>query len=299
MAAVARFSGFVWKLVAYSQGGERLLADVPVDRVGDGGRRSAGGGCRLPNRQGRRSTIRSCLEHEGGVACPVNQLLYMTLRPRRTMRRGVALCSGVLAFVLLTAEASSCGSTPSATSSSAASTTPGSFPPVSSAPKATFVTFGGGSQIVGTDIRAGTYRTRHNSSGCYMARLKGFSGELSDIIANDNSDGPVVVTILKTDKGFDSSNCDTWTSDLSQITVANKATFGGGDFIVPTDILAGTYRSPAPASGNCYWARLRGFSHQLKDIIANGNTDKSAIVTVSARDKGFESSGCGTWTKIK
>src|SRR5487761_848339 len=134
MAAVARFSGFVWKLVAYSQGGERLLADVPVDRVGDGGRRSAGGGCRLPNRQGRRSTIRSCLEHEGGVACPVNQLLYMTLRPRRTMRRGVALCSGVLAFVLLTAEASSCGSTPSATSSSAASTTPGSSPTVSSAP---------------------------------------------------------------------------------------------------------------------------------------------------------------------
>jgi len=218
------------------------------------------------------------------------------------MRRGVAVCAGVLAFLLLTAEASSCGSTPSATSAtspSAASTAPGSSPPVSSPPKATFLTFGDGSQIVGTDIRAGTYRTRHNSSGCYMARLKGFSGELGDIIANENSDGPVVVTILKTDKGFDSSNCDTWTSDLSQITVASKSTFGGGDFIVRTDILAGTYRSPAAASGNCYWARLRGFSHDLKDIIANGNTDKGAVVTVSARDKGFESSGCSTWTKIK
>jgi hypothetical protein len=213
------------------------------------------------------------------------------------MRRGVAICSGVLAFLLLTAEASSCGSTPSASSPSSAAGTPGSSPLASSPPKATFVTFGNGNLIVGTDVRAGTYRTRHNSTGCYIARLKGFSGELKDIIANENSDGPVIVTILKTDKGFESNNCDTWTSDLSQITATSKATFGGGDFIIGTDILVGTYRSPA--SDNCYWARLRGFSHTLQDIVANGNSQNGVVVTVSARDKGFESAGCGTWTKIK
>lgn len=214
------------------------------------------------------------------------------------MRRGVAVLAGVLAFLMLTAEASNCGSTPSGSSPSAS---PGASPGATSAPqatpKATFITFGDGTKIVGTDMPAGTYRTRHNSSGCYMARLKGFGGQLSDIIANENSEGPVVVTILKTDKGFQSSNCDTWTSDLSQITVAARNTFGGGDFIVRTDILPGRYRSAA-SSGNCYWARLRGFSHQLKDIIANDNTEAGAVVSIAATDKGFESSGCETWNKI-
>jgi hypothetical protein len=216
------------------------------------------------------------------------------------MRRAVVIGSGILAFILLTAEASSCGGTPSASTSG---TSPGATPAASAAPKASappvaaFATFGAGSEVIGTDIKAGTYRTRRNSGGCYFARLKDFSGNLSAIIANDNTDGPVVVTILKTDKGFESNSCDTWTSDLSQITVAAKNTFGGGDFIVRTDILAGTYRSPA--SSNCYWARLRGFSHQLKDIIANNNTENGAVVSIASTDKGFESSGCGTWTKIK
>jgi len=125
--------------------------------------------------------------------------------------------------------------------------------------------------------------------------LKGFSGALGDIIANENMDGPAVVTILATDKGFESSNCDTWSSDLSRIT-ASKTSFGGGDFIVGTDLLPGTYRNIA--SAGCYWARLSGFGHTLSNIRANDDTDARAIVTIAASDKGFESSSCGTWTKI-
>jgi hypothetical protein len=161
-------------------------------------------------------------------------------------------------------------------------------------PKSQFVTFGEGTWVVGKDIRAGTYRTRHDSSGCYFARLKGFSGGLDDIIANENMDGPAVVTILATDKGFESSNCDTWSSDLSRIT-ASKTSFGDGEFIVGTDLLPGTYRNTA--STGCYWARLNGFGHTLGNIRANDNTDARAIVTIAASDKGFESSNCGTWNK--
>jgi len=157
------------------------------------------------------------------------------------------------------------------------------------------VTFGEGTKIVGTDVRAGTYRTRHDREGCYFARLKGFSGGLDDIIANENSDGPVVVTIAKTDKGFDSTRCDTWTSDLSQITTS-KTSFGQGDFIVGTDFTPGTYRS-APSEG-CYWARLKGFGHTLNEIAANGNTNSGAVVTIKSTDKGFESARCETWKKI-
>ncbi len=156
--------------------------------------------------------------------------------------------------------------------------------------------FGDGNHIVGTDIQPGTYRTRVASSGCYYSRLSGFGGSLSEIIANENTDAPAVVTIAATDKGFKSSRCGIWTQDLSAITT-DQTTFGDGIFIIGTDISPGTYRSSG--SEGCYYSRLRGFSGALGDIIANENTDSSAVVTIAATDKGFKSSRCGTWTKIK
>ena len=71
--------------------------------------------------------------------------------------------------------------------------------------------FGDGVYQVGTDIQPGTYRTREGSSGCYYARLGGFSGELNDILANANTDAPAIVTIKPTDAGFETRGCGTWT----------------------------------------------------------------------------------------
>ena len=71
--------------------------------------------------------------------------------------------------------------------------------------------FEDGTYTVGKDIQAGTYRTRVGSSGCYYARLSGFSGELNEIIENENTDNPAIVTIASTDKGFKSNRCGTWT----------------------------------------------------------------------------------------
>jgi hypothetical protein len=130
----------------------------------------------------------------------------------------------------------------------------------------------------------------------YYARLSGFSGSLGEILANENTYYPAIVTIAPTDKGFKSSGCGTWTQDLSAIT-SDKTTFGDGMFIVGTDITPGTYRSSG--AGTCYYARLSGFSGSLGSISANENTESSAIVTITTTDKGFKSSGCGTWTKIK
>jgi hypothetical protein len=149
--------------------------------------------------------------------------------------------------------------------------------------------------VVGKDIQAGTYRTRHDSSGCYFARLKGFGGTLDEIIANEDTNARAVVTIQAADKGFDSRNCDQWSSDLSAITTS-KTSFGDGDFIVGTDMIPGTYRNVATTG--CYYARLSGFGHTLNEIIANDNADGQAVVTIAASDAGFESSRCGTWTKI-
>ena len=209
-------------------------------------------------------------------------------------RNGLIGCGGLIALIVIVSVAAS-GSHGSSTSSSTSPTSNPASSASSAPPKSKFVTFGSGTLVVGKDIQAGTYRTRHDSSGCYFARLKGFSGALGDILANDNTDARVVITILPTDAGFQSSNCDTWSSDLSAITTS-QTSFRNGDFIVGTDMVPGTYRNTA--SSGCYFARLSGFDHTLDNIIANDNTDAQAVVTIAASDKGFESSNCGTWTKM-
>jgi hypothetical protein len=211
-------------------------------------------------------------------------------------RKGHALrnvsigCFGLIGLVILIAIIANAG--PQNTLAPSSSTSDESSP--SAQPSSKFVNFGNGTWVVGKDIQAGTYRTRQGSPGCYFARLKGFSGTLDDILANENMDTPAVITILPTDKGFQSSRCDRWTADLSAVT-ATTTSFPDGDFIVGTDMVPGTYRNTG--STGCYWARLKGFGHTLDDIIANDNTDAQAVVTIAASDKGFESSRCGIWTK--
>lgn len=188
--------------------------------------------------------------------------------------------------------ASSSSSTPT-TQSSSSTQSPSTHP--TSAPQPQFATFGDGTFIVGKDIQPGTYRTRTSSPNCYYARLKGFSGAVEDIIANDNTDDPAIVTISASDKGFESTNCGTWTKDLSAITTS-KTSFSDGAYFVGTDITPGTYKSSGHA--NCYYARLSGFGGSTGDILANNNTDTPAVVTIASGDKGFLSKSCGTWTKI-
>lgn len=74
-----------------------------------------------------------------------------------------------------------------------------------------------------------------------------------------------------------------------------------GTLLVPSEVKPGTYRATVPAdSYNCYWARLKGTSHEIEYIIGNGNAAPGAKVTVTikATDKAFHSSGCGAWAKV-
>ena len=154
--------------------------------------------------------------------------------------------------------------------------------------------FGDGTYRVGKEVRPGTWRSR-GGDGCYWARLKNFSGSLSAILANKNASGPTVVTILPTDKGFETSRCADWTNRLTRIT-KSKTRFGEGTYIVGLDIAPGTYRSRG--GDGCYWARLRNFTGTLSGIIANDNVSGSAVVTISRSDKGFTSSRCATWSRF-
>jgi uncharacterized protein YlxW (UPF0749 family) len=66
---------------------------------------------------------------------------------------------------------------------------------------------GEGTYVVGSDIKPGTWRASA-SPGCYWARLR--SLDTSDIIDNDNADGPVVIQVLPSDKALQVSGCSSF-----------------------------------------------------------------------------------------
>jgi hypothetical protein len=181
-------------------------------------------------------------------------------------------------------------STPTKTKSPATST-----PAESPAPSGN--TFGSGTFVVPDEIKPGTYRALNAGDGCYWERLKNFSGSFNAIIANGNGiGGPIVVTVEKTDGGFNSDGCGDWSDDLKTPSTQSRTAFGDGMFIVGTDIVPGTYR--VDAKNGCYWERMRNFTGEFNGIIANDNTKGSTIVDIKSTDAGFQSQRCGNWSKV-
>lgn len=167
-------------------------------------------------------------------------------------------------------------------------------------PAAASITFGSGDFIVGEDVKPGTYRTREPADLCYWERLKGWDGTLDDIIANETGSGYFVATIGKNDVGFSTTGCGEWSSDLSAVADPNGPIDEDGTFIVGKDIKPGTWRSDGGDGFGCYAARLSGFGGTLKDTITNDiSTDGGLVMTIKKSDKGFQTSGCGTWKKVK
>jgi hypothetical protein len=187
--------------------------------------------------------------------------------------------------------------TPPTEASDGPPSAPPTDPSPTLAPTPASVTFGDGTLEVGGDVEPGTYRLREPAGLCYWARLKGFGGTLDEIIANDNViDAYSVVTIGRSDAGFESRGCGEWSANLSAVTTDTGAIEVDGTYIVGTDVSAGTWRSTGGEL--CYWARLKGFGGTLDEIIANDNVlGGSTVVTIGSADKGFVTRGCGTWTR--
>lgn len=156
---------------------------------------------------------------------------------------------------------------------------------------------GDGAWVVPQDMEPGLYRAADPGGNCYWERVKNFGGGLNSIIANGLSiGGPIVIEIKRTDAGFQSDGCGTWTTNMSRVS-ASRTSMGDGIWVVKTDIAPGTYRSTV-RGGNCYWARLRSFDGGLNSIAANGLPPRGgAVVQISSSDVGFETHGCGTWKR--
>jgi hypothetical protein len=156
--------------------------------------------------------------------------------------------------------------------------------------------FGGGTRLVGSEVRPGRYRSV-NASGasCYWERLRNTTGS-NDIIANSIGGGPRLVEIVATDVAIRTSGCATFTEVVGPATTSPTASFGNGVYLVGVDIGPGTWRADTPST-SCYWERLRNVTGR-DDIIANFFGSTPAIMTILATDVAVGVSGCGTWTRV-
>ncbi|MFI6319002.1 hypothetical protein ACIBG8_15840 [Nonomuraea sp. NPDC050556] len=72
---------------------------------------------------------------------------------------------------------------------------------------------GNGTLVVGRDIQPGTYKTAGPLAGqtmCYWARLKDTSLDLANVLDSGMPKGPATVTIVPTDKAFQTGGCADW-----------------------------------------------------------------------------------------
>ncbi len=159
-----------------------------------------------------------------------------------------------------------------------------------------FKKFGSGSWLVTGEVKPGFYRNSSSSSGCYWARLSGFSGDLDDIMSNEFTYDKDIVEITGDEAGIESSSCGTWSNDMSSIK-SPGAPMGDGAFLVNNEVEPGLWRNTNSSDG-CYWERTTGFTNDFGEILANGFSYSIQTVQIFSSDFGFTSSGCGTWNRI-
>jgi hypothetical protein len=150
-----------------------------------------------------------------------------------------------------------------------------------------------GTYAVGSDIKAGTYISS-GGDWCYWERRSDAGDSLDGILANDLGYGQRIVTIAASDAYFTTKDCGKWTLLYG----TPKSSAADGVHAVGVQLKPGLYTAPGSWDG-CYWARLSGFSGLLGDIEENDFTwGDQPYVRIYSFDVGFESSGCGTWTRV-
>ena len=171
---------------------------------------------------------------------------------------------------------------------------------------------GNGTWLVGEDVQPGTYKS-DGARACYWARLSGLSGELDDILANQNVRGQAVVTISATDRAFETDGCGSWArvsartatppSVESETHVERGAPAlkggipGDGVWLVGDEIAAGTYKSDG-GGDYCSWTRLSGLTGTQSEVIEHEFVGGRAAITIPDSDVAFETSDCGSWSRL-
>lgn len=186
--------------------------------------------------------------------------------------------------------------TTEATTTTAATTT--APPPTTT----TLPPFTDGTRPVGTgagQVQPGRYvAPTGTGSTCTWQRLSAQSGP-NNVLGEGEVDGAgqAVVDIVATDKFFTSTGCGTWTGFVAP--EQQLTSIGSGQYVVGAagtgEIAADAWRTQGGA--DCTWFRLKAFTGDPDDVIAQGTADSPATVQLAATDAGFSSSGCGGWVQ--
>ena len=147
---------------------------------------------------------------------------------------------------------------------------------------------GDGTFLVGKDIEAGTYQTDGVGDMCY-ADTTDANGR---IINQTVQHGRVTFVIDPAAKLFKTTGCGTWEkADLS--TANDPSTFDDGSYLVGVDVQPGTYQTKGV--GDLCYADTESETGEILDQEVQYGT---VTFVIHPDAYTFESSGCGTWTKV-
>lgn len=148
-----------------------------------------------------------------------------------------------------------------------------------------------GMHLVGTDLQPGLYmgQTGEGRSSCYWQRLKGLSGTLDDIIANDNGEGRYYIEVRPSDYALETRCTLLYLPTMPAPVDPFPQNILPGTYLVNIDIQPGTYQGQAGTGvlESCYWARLSNVAGGFNGILANDNAVGQYYVQISPSDFAF------------
>jgi subtilisin family serine protease len=159
---------------------------------------------------------------------------------------------------------------------------------------------GDGIRLVPSEVPRTTYVTTSKtlSDLCYWKTLSGFSNGSRDIVNNNLGNGQMIMEVTSLAVGVSTVDCGSWVR-LADIPTARKSSVpGDGVWSVQKQIVPGLYRASGGAD-LCYWKRASDFTDDGRAIIDNyiGSSPRP-IMRIFPGDVAFESSRCGSWTRI-
>lgn len=143
--------------------------------------------------------------------------------------------------------------------------------------------------------------------GIGIGAASGSASTKEDIKQAESSQGSTAAELDETEQQLNdrAAELDQRQADLEAREAAVTATEqqieantipGEGTFLVGSDIQPGTYRSVD--NSGCYWQRSSDTSGSFEGIIANGNVEGQAVVTIDSSDVAFTTNRCNDWTKV-
>jgi hypothetical protein len=159
---------------------------------------------------------------------------------------------------------------------------------------------GDGIRLVPSEVPRTTYVTTSKTlSGlCYWETKSGFSNSSRDIVNNDIGNGQRIMEVNSLAVGVETNRCGSWVRLADTPTARKSSVPGDGVWSVQKQIVPGLYRASA-GTDFCYWARSSDFTSSSGSIIDNyiGSSPRP-IMRIFPDDVAFESSRCGSWTRI-